>query len=140
MRVVKLMRQRRLGNNTSQLQNNFPEQHNVCLQRIVHYLTDCQTFVEPGGQQLVPTHTFDDQPSYVTLYKTSWLLTVFPHPRKATSSLPDKMSKNFFAAFSLKHFPITKKKNLTTQTKMPFRPNPNPNPNPNPRSTKHWKQ
>ena len=31
------------------------------------------------------------------------------------------MSKNFFAAFSLKHFSITKKTNLTTQKKMPFK-------------------
>ena len=45
--------------------------------------------------------------------------TSFPYPRKATNSLPDKMSKNFFAAFSLKHFSITKKTNLTTQKKMP---------------------
>ena len=28
----------------------------------------------------------------------------FPYPRKPTNSLPDKMSKNFLAAFSLKHF------------------------------------
>ena len=48
-----------------------------------------------------------------------WLVkkasTSFPYPRKATNSLPDKTSKNFFAAFGLKHFSITKKTNLTTQ-------------------------
>ena len=40
---------------------------------------------------------------------------------KPTNSLPDKMSKNVFAEFNLKHFSITKKTNLTTQRKMPLK-------------------
>ena len=46
--------------------------------------------------------------------------TSFPYPRKPTNSQPDKISKNLFAVFSLKHFSMTKKTNLTSQKKMPF--------------------
>ena len=78
MRVVRLLRQRGLGNSATQLHKKLTEQHNeVWLQRIAHYLTDCQTFVMAGRRQLITPHQFDNPPSCVTLPKAGWLLTVY---------------------------------------------------------------
>ena len=78
MRVVRLLRQRRLGNSATQLHKKLTEQHNdVWLQRIAHYLTDCQTFAMAGRRRLVTPHKFDNPPLCVTLPKVGWLLTVY---------------------------------------------------------------
>ena len=78
MRVVRLLRQRGLGNSSSQLQKKLTEQHNeVWLQRTAQYLTDCQTFMKASRQHLVLPHKFDDPPSCPTLPKAGWLLTVY---------------------------------------------------------------
>ena len=78
MRVVRLLRQRRLGNSATQLHKKLTEQHNdVWLQRIAHYLTDCQTFVMAGRRRLATPHKFDNPPLCVTLPKVGWLLTVY---------------------------------------------------------------
>ena len=78
MRVVRLLRQRSSGNSSSQLQKKLSEQHNeVWLQRVAHYLTDCQTFVEASKQQLVLPPKFDDPPPCPSVPKAGWLLTVY---------------------------------------------------------------
>lgn len=54
------------------------EQHKeVWLLWIVHYLTNCKTFLEAGRQQLVTLNKFDDLPSCIKFPKTGWLLTVY---------------------------------------------------------------
>lgn len=54
------------------------EQHKeVWLLWIVHYLTNCKTFLEAGRQQLVTLNEFDDLPSCIKFPKTGWLLTVY---------------------------------------------------------------
>ena len=78
MTVVRLLRQRGLGNSLTQLHKKLTEQHNeVWLQRIAHYLSDCQTFVMAGRRRLVTPHQFDNPPLCVTLPKVGWLLTVY---------------------------------------------------------------
>lgn len=78
MRVVRLLRQRGVGNSATQLQKKVTEQHyEAWLQRTAHYLTHCQTFLDANKSGLVDRPKFDNPPSCPPVPKYQWLLTVY---------------------------------------------------------------
>ena len=78
MRVVCLLRQRGLGNSSTQLQKKLTEQHNESwLNHVAHYLTDCQTFVEASKRNLVALPKFDSPPNCPAVPKYGWLLNIY---------------------------------------------------------------
>ncbi|XP_055763318.1 uncharacterized protein LOC129839740 isoform X1 [Salvelinus fontinalis] len=73
LKVVRLMRERTLGNSVTRLYNQLREQHSLTwMSRTLYYLSVCDHFVVPGAAPLrvTPLPPFLDVPS------AQWLLTV----------------------------------------------------------------
>ncbi|XP_038834482.1 uncharacterized protein LOC120032449 [Salvelinus namaycush] len=73
LKVVRLMRERTLGNSVTRLYNQLREQHSLTwMSRTLYYLSVCDHFVVPGAAPLrvTPPPPFLDVPS------AQWLLTV----------------------------------------------------------------
>ena len=72
-----MLRQRGLGNSSTQLQKKLTEQHSEAwLQRTAHFLTDSQGFVEASKkQQIIPK--FEELPASNPVTQAAWLLTVY---------------------------------------------------------------
>ena len=78
LRVAKLMRQRGLGNSASQLRHKLMEQHSeMWSQRVVHYLTDCQSFVDATSRHLLVKPDVRDPPPMAEVPGYKWLQTVY---------------------------------------------------------------
>ena len=78
VRVIRLLRQRGLGNSSTQLQKKLTEQHSEAwLQRTAHYLTDCQGFVEASKKQQIFIPKFEELPASNPVPQAAWLLTVY---------------------------------------------------------------
>ena len=80
VRVIRLLRQRGLGNSSTQLQKKLTEQHSErWLQKTAQYLTECQYFARASQRGLTDPITFQDPPQFAPLPKYRWLLTVYTH-------------------------------------------------------------
>ena len=77
-RVVRLLRLRGLGNSSTQLHKKLTEQHHEgWLQKSVHYLADCQTFVKAEKKHLVVLPSFEGLFGQTSLPKPVWLMSVY---------------------------------------------------------------
>ncbi|CAG2197935.1 unnamed protein product [Mytilus edulis] len=78
LEVVKMLRQRGLGNSASCLRQYLEELHGEeMLKRTAHYLRDCQTFTESTKRGLIITSPFQPPPLPEKVPSYQWLTTVF---------------------------------------------------------------
>lgn len=76
--VLRLLRQRTLGNSATLLHKQLTEQHSEAWhQKVLHYLTDCQGFAKANASKLVTAPAFADPPTLQPVPKPAWLLTVY---------------------------------------------------------------
>ncbi|KAG1973265.1 hypothetical protein F2P79_000769 [Pimephales promelas] len=76
--VVCLMRQRGLGNSSSQIQRKLQERHTeVWLQKTVQYLTDCKGIASAVTSSLILPVAFQSAPSMPSVPKHRWLMQVY---------------------------------------------------------------
>ena len=76
--VLRLLRQRGLGNSSTRLYKQLTEQHSEFWhQQVLHYLTDCQGFKKANASRLVTSPAFQDPPTLQAVPKPAWLLTVY---------------------------------------------------------------
>ncbi|XP_042627584.1 uncharacterized protein LOC109091091 [Cyprinus carpio] len=74
-RVLRMMRERTLGNSVTQLYKKLMEQHSEAwTQRVLQYLTACEPFTRSS---LVQPPVFPDPPLLPALPKPKWLLAVY---------------------------------------------------------------
>ncbi|XP_052445112.1 uncharacterized protein LOC127986896 [Carassius gibelio] len=74
-RVLRMMRERTLGNSVTQLYRKLMEQHSEAwTQRVLQYLTACEPFTRSS---LVQPPVFADPPLLPALPKPKWLLAVY---------------------------------------------------------------
>ncbi|XP_060774463.1 uncharacterized protein LOC132884641 [Neoarius graeffei] len=73
-RVIRMMRERTLGNSVTQLYKKLNEQHSEAwMQRFLQYLTAC----EPFTRSAIICPVFADPPALPAIPKPKWLLAVF---------------------------------------------------------------
>ncbi|KAL2098015.1 hypothetical protein ACEWY4_007222 [Coilia grayii] len=78
MKVVRLMRQKGLGNSSSQLQKQLEEQHvEVWLQRELQFLTDCSGITQAVSAGLVAPVAIGAMPVMLPVPKHRWLMQVY---------------------------------------------------------------
>jgi hypothetical protein len=78
VRVIRMLRQRGLGNSSTQLQKKLTEQHSEkWLQRTIRYVSDCDHFVKASKSGLVTRIEFEEPPTYMPVPKYKWLLTIY---------------------------------------------------------------
>lgn len=78
MKVVRLMRQRGLGNSSSQLQKQLEEQHaEVWLQKQLQFLTNCSGIAQAVATGLVTPPAISGLPSMLPVPKHRWLMHVY---------------------------------------------------------------
>lgn len=76
--MIRPLRQRGLGNSSTQLQKKLHEEHSEKhLQSTAHYLTECQHFAKQVRSLFTGPHTFQEPPSFVPMPEHKWLLTVY---------------------------------------------------------------
>ncbi|XP_076876832.1 uncharacterized protein LOC143526077 [Brachyhypopomus gauderio] len=78
IQVVRQMRQRGLGNSSSQLQKQMEEQHSEAwLEKQVQYLTDCKGLVRAASSGLITPVVLGDLPPLLQVPKHRWLMQVY---------------------------------------------------------------
>ena len=78
VKVIRLLRQRSLGNSSTVLQKKISEQHGEkWLQRSIQYLTECKYFKESSDSGLILPQSFEEPPAFVPVPKYKWFLTVY---------------------------------------------------------------
>ena len=78
VRVIRLLRQRGLGNSLTQLQRKLTEQHSErWLVRMIQYLNDCKHFRDASTIGLINCPKFEDPPEYIPLPSYKWFLTAY---------------------------------------------------------------
>ncbi len=78
MAVVRLLHQRGLGNSSSQVQKQLEEQHSeIWMQKVMQYLTDCQSFRKAITAGLVMSMSFEKPPAMHPVPKHRWLMQVY---------------------------------------------------------------
>jgi hypothetical protein len=78
IRVIRLMRQRGLGNSSTQVAKKLQEQHSEkWLQKTSHYLTDAKAFMQASKSGLSVEHKFPDVPPLVKVPTYQWLLCLY---------------------------------------------------------------
>ena len=78
LRIIRLLRNRGLGNSSSQIQKKIDEQHGEAhLQKTIHYLTDCSGFSEAVKKGLVDDVSFSPIPTLKPVPKHRWLMQVY---------------------------------------------------------------
>ncbi|XP_023815154.2 uncharacterized protein LOC110013889 [Oryzias latipes] len=78
LRVVTLMRQRGLGNSSSQIRKKVQESHSeVWLKKTVQYLTDCKQVKGAVEKGLIRPVTFSPPPPMPTVPKHRWMMQVY---------------------------------------------------------------
>ncbi len=89
MRVVRLMRERGLGNSVGQLHKKLTEQHTeVWLQRVALYLTHCEPY---SNATLVVPSVFQMPPERIQLPRPGWFFNVYV--RDVLQRLPEVRAK-----------------------------------------------
>ena len=78
IRVVRLLRQRGLGNSSTQLFCKLEEQHEEAwLIKCAQYLTDCQCFTKASARGMITFPNPEDPPQRTPVPKPNWLLTSY---------------------------------------------------------------
>ncbi|XP_038072943.1 uncharacterized protein LOC119741264 [Patiria miniata] len=78
VKVIRLLRQRGLGNSASQLQKKIHEQHSESwLMKTAHYLSDCKIFVDASNQGLISMPNLEEPVPFVALPQSRWFQTVY---------------------------------------------------------------
>lgn len=78
VRVIRLLRDRGLGNGPHQLYKSITEQHNErYLQQSISYLTECKGFVKASASWLVDRPSLSRPPAMPAVPKFQWLLSVY---------------------------------------------------------------
>ena len=78
VKVIRLLRQRSLGNSSTLLQKKLHEEHSEkWLQKSVQYLTECKYFAEASKCGLILAQDFEEPPKFVPVPKYKWFLTVY---------------------------------------------------------------
>ena len=78
MKVVRLLRNRGLGNSCSQIQKKLEEQHGErWLQNVLHYLTDCSGFSSAADSSLLVNPTFAQPPERAPVPRHRWLMQIY---------------------------------------------------------------
>lgn len=78
MRVIRMMRDRGLGNGPHQLYKAIVEQHSECyLQQSVTYLTHLKAFTNASSRGLVHRPVLNQPPAMPPVPKFKWLLNVY---------------------------------------------------------------
>lgn len=78
MQVVRQMRQRGLGNSSSQIQKQLEEQHSeVWLHKQLQFFTDCRGLMQAVASGLVGPVEIGDLPAMMTVPKHRWLMQVY---------------------------------------------------------------
>ncbi|CAB3985036.1 Hypothetical predicted protein [Paramuricea clavata] len=78
VKVIRLLRQRSLGNSSTVLQKKLSEQHSEkWLQKSIQYLTECKFFAEASKSGLIIAKEFEEPPKFVPVPKYKWFLTVY---------------------------------------------------------------
>ena len=78
MKVVRLLRNRGLGNSSSQIQHMLEEQHaEAWLQKVIYYLTDCSGFSAGVQTGMLEAVAFPDPPPREPVPKYRWLMQVY---------------------------------------------------------------
>lgn len=78
MEVVKMLRQRGLGNSVARLRQNLSELHGEeMLRRTAHYLSDCQAFTSAQKKGLLAVAQFSPPPTPRKIPSCQWLSSVF---------------------------------------------------------------
>ena len=76
--MIRLLRQRSLGNSSTVLQKKMSEQHGEkWLQNSIQYLTECKYFAEASKSGLIIAKEFEEPPKFVPVPKYKWFLTVY---------------------------------------------------------------
>ena len=72
MKVMRLLRNRGLGNSCSQVQKKLEEQHGEkWLQNVLYYLTDC------SGFSTYTSSSFEEPPERTPVPKHKWLMQIY---------------------------------------------------------------
>lgn len=78
MEVVRQMRQRGLGNSSSQIQKKLEEQHaETWLQKSILFMSHCRGFARAASTGLVVPLNIGELPSMLTVPKHRWLMQVY---------------------------------------------------------------
>lgn len=78
VRVIRMLRQRGLGNSATQLQKKLTEQHSEkWLARTIQYLNDCKYFREAANTGLLKPPRFEEPPEFYQLPTYKWFLTAY---------------------------------------------------------------
>ncbi|CAB4020973.1 Hypothetical predicted protein [Paramuricea clavata] len=78
VKVIRLLRQRSLGNSSTVLQKKMSEQHGEkWLQKSIQYLTECKYFAQASKSGLILAKEFEEPPKFVPVPKYKWFLTVY---------------------------------------------------------------
>ena len=78
VRVIRLLRQRGLGNSATQLQKKLTEQHSEqWLACTIHYLNDCKYFRDACSSGLITSPKFEEPPEYIPVPTYKWFLTAY---------------------------------------------------------------
>lgn len=74
-RVIRMMRERTLGNSVTQLYHKLQEEHSEAwMQRSIQYLTACEPFTRSAAASC---RAFADPPALLAIPKPKWLLAVY---------------------------------------------------------------
>ena len=78
VRVIRMMRDRGIGNGPHKLYKAIVEQHNErYLQQSIAYLTQCKAFADAGARGLVNIPTVSQPPALTPVPKFQWLQSVY---------------------------------------------------------------
>lgn len=78
VRVIRLRRQRGLGNSATQLQKKLTEQHSEqWLKCTIQYLYDCKYFRDASNVGLITCPKFEDPPEHIPVPTYKWFLTAY---------------------------------------------------------------
>jgi len=78
VKIVRLLRNRGLGNSCSQIRKKLEEQHGEkWLQNVLHYLTDCSGFSRAADSSLLDSPTFVEPPERPPLPRHRWLMQIY---------------------------------------------------------------
>ena len=78
VRVIRLLRQRGLGNSPTQLYKKLVEQHDETrLTKIIQYMTDCSSFKRASNNGLVVNQPFEKPPAPIPVPRYQWLQFVY---------------------------------------------------------------
>ncbi len=87
MKVIRLLRQRGLGNSTNQLRNKLDEQHSKAwMQRTMHYLAEAKAFIAAKSRGLLQDIQFVEPRPMKPVPGAKWLLHIYA--RDVMTSIP----------------------------------------------------